>query len=73
MGKTIGDYVGHIAVEEAESEGLMVCPRCGHAQKYFDQLAIQPCYVPRGRLLPVFKCPECKHLFALVPDDGEME
>ena len=50
----------------------MTCPRCGYQQEdSFDQLAIQPKYLPPERLLPVYKCPNCKHLFALVPDGHE--
>jgi hypothetical protein len=51
-----------------KGSAVMTCPRCGEQAPYFDQLAIQPCYVPREKLLPVHKCPACKHLFALVPE-----
>lgn len=47
----------------------MTCPRCGyHQDDSFDQLAMQPKYLPPEQLLPVHKCPNCKHLFALAPE-----
>jgi len=52
----------------------MTCPRCGyHQDDSFDQLAMQPKYLPPEQLLPVHKCPNCKHLFALVPPVSEMQ
>ena len=45
-----------------------ICPRCGYEATYFDRLSIQPNHVPEQYLLPVHKCPECKHLWALVPE-----
>jgi len=47
---------------------LMTCPRCGYQAEYFDQLAMQPNHLPLEQLLPVHKCPNCKHLFALAPE-----
>ena len=51
----------------------MTCPRCGYQAEYFDQLAMQPNHLPLEQLLPVHKCPSCKHLFALVPPVSEMQ
>jgi len=66
MDKTIAAYIGE---EKTYHTGeLATCPRCGYTAQYFDQLAIQPNFVQREDLRPVYKCPECKHLFALVAD-----
>ncbi len=61
--RTIGAYLEG----ETPSEGgvLAKCPRCGYTARYFDLLAIQPNFIPLDQLRPVYKCPECKHLFAL--------
>ena len=67
-GRTIGEQVGRITLH-GENEDDAVCPRCGYRQRHFDLLAIQPNFIEREKLSPVFKCPECKHLFALA-DDG---
>ena len=59
--KTIGAQV------RAKTEGkeTATCPRCGYTAPYFDLLAMQPNHIPMEQLRPVYKCPECKHLFAL--------
>mgnify|MGYP006295892939 CR=1 FL=1 len=45
--------------------GEKVCPRCGHVAHHFDRLAVQPNFLPSEILVPVWKCPVCRHLFAL--------
>lgn len=65
-GKTIGAQVR--AKTDKDSAGTAKCPRCGYTAPYFDLLAIQPNHIPREALRPVYKCPECKHLFALAAD-----
>ncbi len=64
--KSIGAYVtGNAPADDLE---LTKCPRCGYTARHFDLLAIQPHFMARDKLRPVYKCPECKHLFALAAD-----
>jgi len=55
--------------EQKDEQTGMTCPRCGHyEEESFDQLAMQPKHVPLEWLLPVWKCPNCKHLFSVLPE-----
>lgn len=45
------------------------CPRCGYEADYFDRLSVQPNHVPEELLLPVYKCPQCHHLWSQIPSD----
>lgn len=50
--------------------GGMKCPRpsCRFEQEsLFDSLAMSRESECAGYLLPVFKCPQCKHLFSALP------
>jgi ribosomal protein S27AE len=65
LGRERSGYEGEMgdSIEYAED----VCPRCGHTANYFDRLSVQPNYVAERFLIPVHKCPSCKHLWALTP------
>ena len=63
-------------MDEDKVEG-MTCPRCGYREETrFDSLAMQPKHLPEAMLLPVWKCPNCKHLFALrfefIPEPSQL-
>jgi len=66
--ETIGDN-NRSAHPLRTAGGGFRCPRCGHQAPYFDALAIVPEW--SAYLVPVRKCPACKHLFALHPCPDE--
>ena len=54
------------------ANGGMRCPRssCRYETPYlFDPLAMAKTPECKEYLLPVWKCPQCRHLFALVPQE----
>jgi len=61
--------LANVHISQDDEQAGMTCPRCGyHEETRFDSLAMQPKHLPETMLLPVWKCPNCKHLFALRPE-----